>query len=162
MTFSPSISLVVLDCHQLITSCPMENLASTSSPCAILGTMLRATLERSVDFECISSCWCHRAVIFGNWNIPPISMGSELKSLTFGLTCTQVLVILARNSNSVRRLLISVLHDCFLQVFYQRHFYVLSILHHCCTNHTDHIMIVPIQHSFQRWRYCCVEDYRIR
>jgi len=65
MTFSQNLSQVVLDFLQPIMSCPREKLASTPTACSIIENMLQATLERSVYFECISSCWSHQSVISG-------------------------------------------------------------------------------------------------
>jgi hypothetical protein len=55
-TFSLTISPVVLDCLQLITSRPREKLASTPTPWGIIENMLRAALEKSAYFEWVSSC----------------------------------------------------------------------------------------------------------
>jgi len=54
------VSPVVYDCLQPITSCPREQLASTPTLCGMIMNMSRATLERLVYFEWISSGWRHQ------------------------------------------------------------------------------------------------------
>jgi len=46
--------------------------------------MSRATLERSVYFQCSSSCWRHQSVMFHNQNVLQISIRSESYSMIFG------------------------------------------------------------------------------
>jgi hypothetical protein len=65
MTFSQSVSPVVVDCINGITSCQREKLGSNPTACGRIDNMLRATFERLVYFECVSSCWCHQSVISG-------------------------------------------------------------------------------------------------
>src|SRR5882757_5397582 len=49
-----------------------------------------ATLERLVNFECLSSCWRHQSVISGIQYVLLISIGSEWQSLRLGSICPQV------------------------------------------------------------------------
>jgi hypothetical protein len=72
-----SVSPVVLDFLQPITSRPREKLASNLTSCGIRQNMSQATLEISAFFEWVSSCWRHQSVISGNHNILLISLGSE-------------------------------------------------------------------------------------
>jgi len=58
MTFSRRVSTVVFDCLQLMTSHAEKKLACTPTISGMKETMSQATLERSVYFECVSSC-CH-------------------------------------------------------------------------------------------------------
>jgi len=69
MTFSRTVSAVVFDCLQPKTSRPTEQLDSTLIPCDMIEDVSRATLERSVYFECVSSCWSHRLVMSGIQNV---------------------------------------------------------------------------------------------
>jgi len=76
-SYSRKISPVVFDWLQPITSHPREKLASTPTPCGMIGRISRATLERSACFECVSSCWRHHSVISGDQNVLQISIMSE-------------------------------------------------------------------------------------
>jgi len=76
-TFLRRVSHVVFDYLQPIMSCPREKLARALTPSGMIETISHATLERSVYFECISSCWCHQSVISSIQNVLRISMGSE-------------------------------------------------------------------------------------
>ena len=75
--FSGRVSPVVFDCLQPITSRPREKLASTPTPCGMIENMSHATLERSANFECVSSCCRHQSVMSGIQNVLLISIGSE-------------------------------------------------------------------------------------
>jgi len=68
---------VVVDCLQPITSRRREKLASSLIPCAMIENMLHVTLERSAQFECVSSYSRHQSVIPGIHNVLLISIGSE-------------------------------------------------------------------------------------
>jgi len=50
------VSPGVFDCLQPITSHTSENLTSTVRPCGMIENMSHSTLEKSIYFECISSC----------------------------------------------------------------------------------------------------------
>jgi len=76
-SYSRRVWPVVFDCLQPITSRPREKLVSTATPCVMIENMLRATLESSAYFECVSSCWCHQSVMSGIQNVLLISIGSE-------------------------------------------------------------------------------------
>jgi len=76
-TFSRRVSPVVFDCLQPITSGPREKLASTPTPWGMIENMLRATLARSVYFECVSSCCRHHSTISRIQNVLLISIESE-------------------------------------------------------------------------------------
>jgi len=88
-TFSWIVLPVVFDCLQPIISPTREKLFSDPTPCGMTENMSHATLERLVDFECSSSCWCHQLAICSIFNELLISLGSEWKSDRFGLTCPQ-------------------------------------------------------------------------
>ena len=77
MTFSRRVSPVVFDYLHPITSRPREQLASTPAPRHMIENISRPTLERSVYFECTSSCFRHQSVISGNQNVLLISIGLE-------------------------------------------------------------------------------------
>jgi len=55
----------------------------------MIENMSRATFERSAYFEWVSSCRRHHPVMSGIQNVLVISIGSEWKSLRFGLIWTQ-------------------------------------------------------------------------
>ena len=76
-TFSRRVSPVVSDCLHPITSRPREQLASTPTLWGMIENMSWATLERSVYFDCDSSCYRHQSVISGNQNVLLISIGSD-------------------------------------------------------------------------------------
>jgi len=76
-TFSRRVSPAVFDCLQRITSRPTEKLTSTPTPFGMIENMLRATLERLMYMECVSSCWRHQLVMSGNQNVLLISIGLE-------------------------------------------------------------------------------------
>jgi len=71
------VSPVVFDCLHPITSRPREKRASTPTPRGRIENMTRATLERSVYCECVSSCWRHQSVMSGIHNVLLIYIGSE-------------------------------------------------------------------------------------
>jgi len=75
-TILRTVSPVVFDCLQPITSQPRENLPSTPSPCGMIENISCATLERSAYFECVPSCCPHHSVISGIQNILKIPFGS--------------------------------------------------------------------------------------
>ena len=52
--FSRSVLPVVSDCLQPITSHTREKLGTTPTPCGMIKKIPRATLDRSVNFECVS------------------------------------------------------------------------------------------------------------
>jgi len=76
-SFSQRVSPVVFDCLQLIACRQWEKLTTTPITCGILENMSRATLDRSVYFECVSSCWHHQLVMSGIQNVLLISIGSQ-------------------------------------------------------------------------------------
>jgi len=76
---------VIIECLQLIMSCPREKLASTPTPCGMIHSMPRATFEWWAYCEWVSSGWRHQSVISGIQNLLLISNGSEWYSFRFGL-----------------------------------------------------------------------------
>jgi hypothetical protein len=76
-TFSQSVSPVVFNCLQLIWSRLREKLDSTPNPCGMIDGILRATLERSAYFECVSSGWRHQSAMSCIQNVLLLSIGSE-------------------------------------------------------------------------------------
>ena len=76
-TFYRRVSPEVFDCLQPITSRARETLATTPTPCGMIEIMSRARLERSVYFDCVSSCWCIQLEMSSIQNILLISIGSE-------------------------------------------------------------------------------------
>jgi len=56
ITFSRRFSHVVFNCLWPIRSHPKDKVAPTSTPCVVIENISRATWERSVYFECVSSC----------------------------------------------------------------------------------------------------------
>jgi len=68
---------VVLDCLRPITSHPREALASTPTACGMMETVSRATLQRTVHCEGVSTCWRNQSVMSGIQNVLVISTGSE-------------------------------------------------------------------------------------
>jgi len=77
MTSFRGVSPLVFDCLHPITSCPKETLASSVAPWGMIENMSHTTFERSVYFECLSSCWCHQSAISGNQNVLLISIQLE-------------------------------------------------------------------------------------
>jgi len=71
------VSQLVFDCLQPMTSRPRDILASTPTPCGMIGNMSRATLERSAYFECVPSCLHQRCGISGIHNVLLMSVGLE-------------------------------------------------------------------------------------
>jgi len=76
-SFSQRVSPVVFDCLPLWTSHPREVLASTPTSCGVIVNMLRASLERSVYSECVSSWWHHQSVTSKIRNVRCKSIGLE-------------------------------------------------------------------------------------
>jgi len=77
LAFLRRVSPVVFVCLLPITSHPRENLGSTPTQFYMIEIMSCATLERSADFECIFSCWCHQSVISGIQYVLLLCVGSE-------------------------------------------------------------------------------------
>jgi len=75
--FPWSVSAVVLDCLQPITSQPRDQLASIPTACGIIENMMQDTLERLAYFESISWGCSHQSVISGNQNLVLFCMGLE-------------------------------------------------------------------------------------
>jgi len=76
-TISLSVSPVVLDSLQAITSRPWDELASTPTQWGTIENLSQATLGRSVYFECVSSWLHYQWVISGNQNVLLFSMWLE-------------------------------------------------------------------------------------
>jgi len=155
MTFLRMVSPVVFDCLQPITSRLRRKLASTPTPCGMIENMSCATLERSADFECVSSCSGHQLAISSIRNVWLISIWSEWQSLRFGEFAPSSLVPQTGRSNSALPQSISMLGDRFVQVSFQPYYLVWSIFHHRLTNHTDQRMIELSLQPFQRGQDCC-------
>jgi len=69
------ISTVGFACLQPMTSRAREKLASTPAPYGMIENMFRVALERSADFQCVSSCWDHQSWTFGSENVHLTSIG---------------------------------------------------------------------------------------
>jgi len=76
-TLSRWVSPMVYACLQPKTSWARETLASSPSPCGMIGNTSHASLPRSEYFKCAYSCWCHLSVMSGINNILLISIGYE-------------------------------------------------------------------------------------
>jgi len=87
--FLHRVSPVVFDRLQLKTTHPWEYLASTPTQCGMIENMSHATWDKSVYFECVSSCWHHQAGITGIQNVLLITIRPEWESLIFGSTRPQ-------------------------------------------------------------------------
>ena len=88
-TMSWSIAPGVINCLQLIMSHPRYILDSTPTPCGMIETTSRATLGRSIYFDCVSSFWCHQSVISGIQHALVIAIGWEWTWFWFWLTWPQ-------------------------------------------------------------------------
>ena len=86
-TCSQRVSPVLCDSLQLITPWPREKLASIPTPCGMIETMSRTTLERSAYFECVSPGCRHQSAMSGTHNVLLIAIELEWLSLRFWLKC---------------------------------------------------------------------------
>jgi len=78
-----SISPVDFHCLHPITYYQQEQLSPTLTSWYMIENTLWATLERLAYFECVSSCWRHQSVIFGNQNVQLILIWSAWYPLRF-------------------------------------------------------------------------------